>query len=57
MRLLLVVAQLEIADRLALSQRGRQLLEHGQLALIGLALGRRAVAARGLQLLDSLLDD
>ena len=52
----LVLGQLHVADRPALAQRREEPLQHHQLALVRLALGRRAVAARRPQLLDAPLD-
>ena len=48
--------QLEVADRLAGAEGGHDALQDGQLAVVGLALRRRAVVARRPQLLEALLD-
>src|SRR3954471_17881940 len=54
--LLLVLGQLYVADRLAFTQRGDDLLEHRELTLFRLPLGRRPVPSLRLEPLDALLD-
>ncbi len=52
----LVLAQLLVAQRLALAQARHDALQDLELALVGFALGRRAMPAGRLQLLDAPLD-